>query len=765
MKTLLLFLSLIVATSQAATVRLYFTDPLTNDKDTNAFYITPIGTNVLSSGGVVGRGVTTRYVPASNGYRTNTLAVGHYSITNRSLGSGVVIRVPDSSSLYDYTNILISGYNIFVTITNGDSGTSGALTNNDTRAVTFDTSLTIGAGSAANSIHPSAGLLTFSNSILANGSYIKGRSIIGTNFVGNGASLTNLHGSNSITAGTIDTNKMDATAYAAFVGGGDVTQSGLAAGSYISSETNGARLGDKIKLLTGNYKPVDLIVDFDFASDADEEHGLKQTFTMADRGFFKLRAIGNTFTNPVSAAYIAKYANYYGYGDVPIGVTRTQRYLPYLNWTNNAAQGFVSPYHLVTNTIFKSHSFWNTNYADVVSVYRKALVESANSNVVLAVEGELSNLRQLWESPADAYSSLNGSNLCELKIKYIIISAGMTNNLNNYEYNLVVDPFASEVVNLLTVPVVWSFANVVTNPGLGDISVGQNTYDPTIHPVDSPIYQGMTNYNAHFGASAAIRPAWIGVVRTYMAAARNIADGTNWIDGENYFNLVGPGRVDYQGNGFTAWSNTIAGKNANQYYIVTTQTFRDASTNLINEMIDAPPLNGAYRNRRVKQFTGVSIPIDSIDYGSSLLTSASGMTYSRLDYGGVVGGLVNSSGFIYTSAGSTDFSIAFNLPSTVTQAVASVTMFAGTNDSYTFSGYYNPYYETNDFVVGSTSTQAITNKMGDFYTVTWTNSWTGNAANRPKKMRGYWGANYTTSAAGLRYIMAVEANVKHSTEQ
>ena len=231
MKTLLLFLSLIVATSQAATVRLYFTDPLTNDKDTNAFYITPIGTNVLSSGGVVGRGVTTRYVPASNGYRTNTLAVGHYSITYRSLGSGVVIRVPDSSSLYDYTNILISGYNIFVTITNGDSGTSGALTNNDTRAVTFDTSLTIGAGSAANSIHPSAGLLTFSNSILANGSYIKGHSIIGTNFVGNGASLTNLHGSNSIAAGTIDTNKMDATAYAAFVGGGDVTQAGLAAGS------------------------------------------------------------------------------------------------------------------------------------------------------------------------------------------------------------------------------------------------------------------------------------------------------------------------------------------------------------------------------------------------------------------------------------------------------------------------------------------------------------------------------------------------------
>jgi hypothetical protein len=124
MKTLLLLLSLFVTTAHSATVRLYFTDPFTNTKDTNAFYITPIGTNVLSNGGVVGRGVTTRYVPASDGYRTNTLAVGHYSITNRSLGSGVVIRVPESGSLYDYTNLLISGYNIFVTVTNGSGGTT-----------------------------------------------------------------------------------------------------------------------------------------------------------------------------------------------------------------------------------------------------------------------------------------------------------------------------------------------------------------------------------------------------------------------------------------------------------------------------------------------------------------------------------------------------------------------------------------------------------------------------------------------------------------
>jgi hypothetical protein len=136
----ILLATLFCLCSNAASVRLYFIDPFTNERDTNAFYITPIGTNVLSNGGVVTKGVTTKVIPASNGVATNTLAVGHYSVTNRALGSGVVIRVPSSSSLYDYTNILVSGYNTFVTI---DNTISGAITNHDTRSVYFDTSISV----------------------------------------------------------------------------------------------------------------------------------------------------------------------------------------------------------------------------------------------------------------------------------------------------------------------------------------------------------------------------------------------------------------------------------------------------------------------------------------------------------------------------------------------------------------------------------------------------------------------------------------------
>ena len=41
----------------------------------------------------------------------------------------------------------------------------GMLTNNDTRAVTFESTLTLGLGSSQNLITPSAGLLSFANSI------------------------------------------------------------------------------------------------------------------------------------------------------------------------------------------------------------------------------------------------------------------------------------------------------------------------------------------------------------------------------------------------------------------------------------------------------------------------------------------------------------------------------------------------------------------------------------------------------------------------
>jgi len=186
--TIRLLLSIFLASAfsaSAANVRTYFVNPDGDTADTNIYFITAIGSNVLSGGGVITRGVPLRVTPRSDGVATNSLSIGHYAISNRFLGQGLVMRVPldTGSTVYDYTNLLISGYNTFVTIEHGtnDVVTSNEITNalgyvpaqgiettnnlagkagtNETRAIIFTNSAnTFGGDGAALTGIPQAGV-------------------------------------------------------------------------------------------------------------------------------------------------------------------------------------------------------------------------------------------------------------------------------------------------------------------------------------------------------------------------------------------------------------------------------------------------------------------------------------------------------------------------------------------------------------------------------------------------------------------------------
>ena len=482
----------------------------------------------------------------------------------------------------------------------------GMLTNNDTRAVAFDTSLTIGAGSAANSITPSAGLLSFANSIQALGEFIQGRSIIGTNFVGNGASLTNLHGSNSISAGTIDTNKMDATAYAAFMGGGDVTQSGLAAGNLIINPLNGHS-----PFVKTNKSPVLVILDQDATSDEGDSAGIRHALSLMDLNLLTVIAIGSTLTNEYSAAGIAAYCNYYGYSDIPIGVTKTQRYA-----LMTGAQGAMFTMDAVaTNAAYPPFSLYNSNYPAAYKVYRRALANAPDGKVVIDSEGDSVNIRQLWDSPADEISPLTGQQLCEQKVLYFFSNNGST-NLGVLEYNLNQDQYAAAVWNLITVPVVWMWWEVAERG-----TFAQNIQDPKIHAIDSPLYQGATNYFSKTGGSNPSRPPWDAFAKWYMAAAYGVNDGTNWVDGQPMFRVSPPIRMDYKGGGWIAISNvTWSGKPINQYYIVTNGVVENLQTNLGNAQMDRPPTRGGSPFAK-----GQIARLDGANFISNITVSVTGL--------------------------------------------------------------------------------------------------------------------------------------------
>lgn len=112
--SLFLILFLLSVSTQAAQVRLYFQSNTNySTLDTNVLIATPISGNVLANGGVIAQGLPFR-INNPSGVVTQSFNVGWFSISNRFLNRGIVINVFDSSStIYDLTNVLESGFNTY----------------------------------------------------------------------------------------------------------------------------------------------------------------------------------------------------------------------------------------------------------------------------------------------------------------------------------------------------------------------------------------------------------------------------------------------------------------------------------------------------------------------------------------------------------------------------------------------------------------------------------------------------------------------------
>jgi hypothetical protein len=179
-------------------------------------------------------------VAFSDGYSEPVIT--NYFGTN--IATGTVVDANDYKTTYiNFVNgSIIQVWYAYLSNTNS-SGTSGALTNNDTRAVTLTNLYNpkiriVGIGDYVDFLTNESGAFSLAtDNVTQPGLHVRNADFYAENiyatagiFSGSGAGLTSVHGSNSIAAGTISTNRMDAPAYVAFKN--DVTQAGLAAGSY-----------------------------------------------------------------------------------------------------------------------------------------------------------------------------------------------------------------------------------------------------------------------------------------------------------------------------------------------------------------------------------------------------------------------------------------------------------------------------------------------------------------------------------------------------
>jgi inosine-uridine nucleoside N-ribohydrolase len=70
---------------------------------------------------------------------------------------------------------------------------------------------------------------------------------------------------------------------------------------------------------------------------------------------------------------------------------------------------------------------------------RRLLAEADDHSVVIIPIGFSTNLHQLFDSPADAYSPLTGIDLFAQKVSHVVMMAGCFDNQDHKEYNIIMD--------------------------------------------------------------------------------------------------------------------------------------------------------------------------------------------------------------------------------------------------------------------------------------------------------------------------------------
>jgi len=185
-------------------------------------------------------------------------------------------------------------------------------------------------------------------------------------------------------------------------------------------------------------KPVHIIFDSDIAPDYDDVGAMALLHAFEDNGEAKILATISCNAFETTAPTLSVLNTYFNRPSIPIGITKTKQ--PNKSCGQEWAQAIISKY---------PHALLSNEQAmDAVKLYRKILSAQPDSSVTIVSVGFFTNLANLLESGADAYSSLNGKALVIKKVKQLVSMAARINPGENggYEFNVQVDPVASKKV-------------------------------------------------------------------------------------------------------------------------------------------------------------------------------------------------------------------------------------------------------------------------------------------------------------------------------
>lgn len=161
-----------------------------------------------------------------------------------------------------------------------------------------------------------------------------------------------------------------------------------------------------------------IIIDTDFASDADDILAIRLALCYQDKGL--LDVIGISLSTTYSRSPLAIYAlcKYDGYGSIPVAMDTSgkgvQVHTEYVNVM----------YNLPKN---------RDDYEQPVAMYRRLLAES-DTKVNIITLGFLQNIQNLMNSGPDRYSALTGAELIQQKVDTIYVVGGSDSGRPSFNF-------------------------------------------------------------------------------------------------------------------------------------------------------------------------------------------------------------------------------------------------------------------------------------------------------------------------------------------
>ena len=284
--------------------------------------------------------------------------------------------------------------------------------------------------------------------------------------------------------------------------------------------------------------PVPLIYDTDMGNDVDDGFALGVIHALQSRGECELLAVTVTKDHELAGPFVDVLNHFYGRGNVPIGVVRdgvTPEQHKFLGLAAERRNGAFRYAHDLES---------GADAPEATALLREVLAGQADNSVVIAQVGFSTNLARLLDTDGDEHSPLNGRDLAAKKVKVLSVMAGAFEPFNGQEhreYNVVMDiPSAQKLAREWPTPIVYSGFEIGIKTALHAAAMKEDFDYVPDHPM-------ATAYRLYHDAYTD-QPSWD--LTSVLWAVR---------PERGYFGLSKPGRVSYDDDGITRWTEDGAG--------------------------------------------------------------------------------------------------------------------------------------------------------------------------------------------------------------